>query len=94
VTPYIFLINLHTKDGANRPRIGPKRAFALFQDGFVITHLNHFRYLRCCVNAYGVMISLNLSEILRSYDFAILAGKCFFPLILNVYEICLPKIIS
>jgi len=37
--------------------------------------------------ASGVMISLNLSEILRFYHFAILCGKCLFPPILEILGI-------
>jgi len=48
----------------------------------------------CMFLTNGVMISMNLRKIIRSYHFPILAGKCLFPLIFGGFgEFRPPKII-
>jgi len=85
----------HTKFCANRSSIWPRYALlCIFQDdgschlGLDSSISDHPRCTRC----YGVMISLNFSEVLRFYHFAILARKCPFPPILGGFGDLTPKI--
>jgi len=89
INTYIDHIYRHTKFGANCPRIGRYTPFCVFSKIAAAAILDllfiHFgpptmsHLLGSMLPANGVMISLNLSEILWFYHFAILAGKYLFP---------------
>jgi len=79
--------------GVNRPRIGRFTPFVYFPDGdrrhlgFVISPLlidfgppTVYPLLGSMFSANGVMISMNLSDILQYYHFAIVAKMAILPI--------------
>ena len=94
--PCIARIYKHTRFGANCPRIGWYIPFCVVSKiaGSAILDLLflHFgpstmsQLLASMLRANGVIISLNLSEMLRFYYCAILDGKCLYQPILEGFE--------